>query len=118
MYNEAYEISRIFINDLINEDYLPIFDPIFEKLKTDTTMYEIKITIIERLIPSMSNTQAEIFMKIIDDILDEPAENSIFRNNINPLRLGLQLYHTISEVHRKSGFSEYITNSIKDNINR
>ena len=98
LYNDAYEISRIFINDLMNQGYLPVFDALFENLKGDTSMYEIKLTIIERLIPTMSKDQTEVFMKLIESVLGESSDNSIFQNNLNPLRLGLQLYKTIDDV--------------------
>ena len=118
MYTDAYEIATIFINDLIKVEYLPIFDTLFEYLKADTSMFEIKITIIEKLIPAMTNAQAESFMKIIEHSLEETSENSVFRNNLNPLRLGVQLYKIVEDVQKKSGFSEFIATHIKEHINQ
>jgi len=37
-------------------------------------------------------------MKLMEQMLNEPASNSIFRNNINPLRVGLILYRVLEEV--------------------
>lgn len=79
-------------------------------------MYEIKLTILSRLMLAMSNDQAESFMKIIENVLEEPPENSIFRNNINPLRIALQLYKIVTDIHLKFGYSEFATNAIKESI--
>ena len=46
----------------------------------------------------MNKNLAARFMKIIEQILNEPAKRSIFKNNINPLRVGLMLYRVLDEV--------------------
>ena len=79
----------MFINDLIKSGFLPVFEPLFYKLKHDTGMYEIKLTLVTRLLPAMSSDQIEQLMKIFEEVLTQPPENSIFRNNINPLRIAL-----------------------------
>jgi len=48
--------------------------------------------------PLMTRLIAAKFMKIIEGVLNEPASNSIFKNNLNPLRVGLMLYRTLVEV--------------------
>jgi hypothetical protein len=37
-------------------------------------------------------------MKTIEGVLNEPASNSIFKNNLNPMRVGLMLYRVLEEV--------------------
>ena len=46
----------------------------------------------------MNKNLATRFMKIIEVILKEPADKSIFSNNINPIRVGLILFRVIDEV--------------------
>jgi len=55
-------------------------------------------------------------MKIIEQILNEPAKNSIFRNNINPLRVGLMLYKILDEVQKEYSYSEHSTNLMKEKV--
>jgi hypothetical protein len=62
------------------------------------TRYEAKIALLIAMAPLMNKNLAISFMKIIEIVLSHPANNSIFRNNINPLRVGLMLYRVIEEV--------------------
>ena len=40
-------------------------------------------------------------MEIFENTLKEPPSNSIFRKNINPLRLGLVFYSVLDDVENK-----------------
>jgi len=95
-----------------------MFDTLFEQLRVDPSKYEIKIALIERLMPLMNKNQAETFMKIIENVISLPADKSIFKHNINPLRLSLLLYKTINDVSMKFNYSDYTTNSIKESIQK
>ena len=86
------------MSDFLKAQRLPIFDWLFQDLKEDTSRYEAKIALMMNLFPLMNKYQATNFMKIIEQILNEPAKNSIFRNNINPLRVGLMLFKILDEV--------------------
>ena len=44
-------------------------------------------------------------MKIFEEMLAEPSENSIFVTNLNPIRTGLILYKTIDEMAIKFNYS-------------
>jgi hypothetical protein len=44
----------------------------------------------------MQQKAAFDLMKVVIEVLDEPASNSFLRNNINPLRVGLMLYRMIA----------------------
>ena len=55
----------------------------------------------------MKKHQAEKIMKVFEEVLSEPAENSIFRQNINPLRVGLTLYKLIDDIQTTFGYSQY-----------
>jgi hypothetical protein len=57
----------------------------------------------------MNKTIAEKFMKTIEQVLKFPAQNSIFTNNINPIRVALMLYGVVHEVDEKYQYSEQST---------
>ena len=46
----------------------------------------------------MNRNVAARLMKIIEGILKEPSSNSILKNNVNPLRIGLMLYRVIDQI--------------------
>ena len=52
-------------------------------------LYEVKLPILQKLLTLMKSEQADKYMKAFDAILDNPPDNSIFRMNMNPLRVGL-----------------------------
>jgi hypothetical protein len=43
------------------------------------------------MMPLLQYSQAESFMKIIENVHNNPAEESIFKANSNPLRIGLMI---------------------------
>ena len=55
-------------------------------------------------------------MKIFEEVLSEPAENSIFRQNINPLRVGLTLYKLIDDIQITFNYSKYTSEFMKNKI--
>ena len=55
-------------------------------------------------------------MKIFEEVLSEPAENSIFRQNINPLRVGLTLYKLIDDIQIEFNYSKYTSQFMKNKI--
>ena len=73
---------------------LPIFDVLFNSME-DTKRYEAKVAVALLAQPLMNRRLAFKLMKILLTVLEEPATNSVLRNNINPLRVGLMLYRLI-----------------------
>lgn len=53
-------------------------------------------------------------MKIFEEVLSEPAENSVFRQNINPLRVGLTLYKLIDDIQTQFNYSPYTSQFMKN----
>ena len=53
MFDVSYMISRLFIHDLMKHTYLSLFDTLFIQFKKDTSKYEIKLALIENLMPIM-----------------------------------------------------------------
>jgi len=98
LYNIAYEMTKRFMSDLLKAKYLPIFELLFGHFAMDTTRYEAKLALMLNCMPLMNRKIAARFMKIIEVVLTEPASNSVFRNNINPLRTSLMLYRVLDEV--------------------
>ena len=97
-YDIAYEIIKRFMSDLIKAKYLPIFDTLFSHFKDDNTRFEAKLALTLKLMPLMNKNSSARFMKIIGSVIYNPASESIFKNNINPLRVGLLLYRVVTEV--------------------
>jgi hypothetical protein len=97
-YSITYEVVKRFMSDLLKAKYLPIFDQLFQHFVNDTSRYEGKLALMMNVMPLMNKNLAARFMKIIEQILNEPAKRSIFKNNINPLRVGLMLYRVLDEV--------------------
>ena len=58
----------------------------------------MKLDLLQRLMPLIKNDQADLFMKMFDTVLDAPAEGSIFKMNVNPIRVGLSLYKTVDDI--------------------
>ena len=55
-------------------------------------------------------------MQVIEDILGNDAEDSIFKYNINPLRLGLMIIKTAHDIRYEYTYSEGCIARIQDNI--
>ena len=104
-YQISYEIVKRFMSDLLKLKTVPILDILFTHLKIDTSRYESKIALLQSCLPLMNRHSAANFMKIIEEVLKEPANNSIFRNNLNPLRMGLMLYKLVKEVSEEHSYS-------------
>ena len=60
--------------------------------------YEVKIALVQKLKPFMKKYQAEEFMEIFDVVLKKPANECIFKQNINPLRVGLTMFKLIDDI--------------------
>jgi hypothetical protein len=55
-------------------------------------------------------------MKVVIEVLHEPASNSFLRNNINPLRVGLMLYRMIAEITEVFGYSKHSQDLLHEKI--
>jgi hypothetical protein len=64
----------------------------------------------------MKKYQAEALMEIFAEVLRNPANESIFKQNINPLRVGLTLYKLIDDVQTEFNYSTYSSNAMKNLI--
>ena len=116
MYDIAYEVTKRFMSDLLKATSLPIFDQLFMHFNDDMTRYEAKLTIMLNCMPLMNRSLAARFMKIIEEVISNSAQESIFKHNINPMRVGLILYRVIDEVQKEYGYSEHSTDIMKETI--
>jgi len=82
----------------------------------DTSRYEAKIVLIINCLPLMNRTVATRLMKLFEIVLDEPASNSILKNNINPLRVGLLIYRVLHLIQKKFSYSEHSSKLMKETI--
>ena len=62
----------------------------------------------------MNRNVATRLMKVIEGVLQESSDNSILKNNINPLRVGLMFYRVIDEIQTTFAYSEHSSKLMKD----
>jgi hypothetical protein len=97
-YSITYEVTKRFMSDFLKARNLPIFETLFSHFSEDKSRYEAKIVLMMNILPFMNKLLATKFMKIIEKVINLPASESIFKYNINPLRVGLMLYRVIDEI--------------------
>ena len=100
-YDIACDITQNFIRDMITfgkNSIIPVFSTFFDEFGSSTDKYESKLYLLSLLMPLMTNKMAQTWLKIIEEVLGESPDNSIFKNNINPVRIGLQLYKVIKQI--------------------
>ena len=78
--------------------------------------YEVKIALVQKLKPFMKKFQAEEFMEVFDIVLKKPANESIYKQNINPLRVGLTLYKLIDDIQNEFNYSSFSSATMKSII--
>ena len=115
-YDVAFEVGRVFIKELLTFDYLPVFDDLVYQLQNDPTYFEMKLALLEVLMPVITKQQAFKFMKVFESVIGNDYHSSIFKVNLNPLRLGLQLYMMIDVMAQASGYSENTARGMQDEI--
>ena len=74
------------------------------------------MAVVEELMPLMTVGNVDKFHKIIENVMENSPKNSIFRNNINPLRVGLVLYRLISVLQEEFGYSKYSSDQLQETI--
>lgn len=104
-YSITYEVTKRFMSDFLKARDLPIFDILFQHFSDDMTRYEAKLALMINIMPFMNKRLATSFMKIIEEVLNQPASCSIFKSNINPLRVGLMLYRVLDNVQSLYAYS-------------
>ena len=100
---EAWKLNKSMLMKLNKSP--PIFETLIIQLERITSNYESKIVIINECMPLLRFHTVERLIKIFERVLDYPQDESIFRNNLNPLRTGLMLYKLIVDLQAHSGFS-------------
>jgi hypothetical protein len=98
-YDIAVELMKEYKNEILKFKSLKVLDKFFNHFENDPTMYEAKIYLLTLLMPSMSRKQAFQFLKVLDVVINQSYENSVFYRNINPIRVGLMLYKLIDDLH-------------------
>lgn len=107
-YHVAYEIVKCFLSDLLKIENLPIFVPLLSQMK-DTKRYEAKVELCKVCIPLMKKEDAFRLMRIFIELVEEPSQNSILSNNVNPLRVGLMVIRLIYELTDAFQYSMHTT---------
>lgn len=94
------------MSDFLKTKNLSIFHHVLDKF-SDTKRYEAKIALIEAMMPLMTRDLAFQMMRILMNVIDYPVSDSVLRNNLNPLRVGLMLYRLISLITEKFQYSAH-----------
>ena len=55
-------------------------------------------------------------MEIFDIVLKKPANESIYKQNINPLRVGLTMYKLIDDIQHEFNYSSFSSATMKSII--
>jgi hypothetical protein len=97
-------------------NYLTVFEILQYQFKFDMSKYEVKIALLQKLKPFMKKSQAENFMEIFDVVLKKPANDSIFKKNINPMRVGLTMFKLIDDIEKEYKYSSFSSNAMKSLI--
>jgi hypothetical protein len=92
---------------LLKINYLPVFEILQDQFRFDMSKYEVKIALVQKLKPFMKKYQAEELMEIFDVVLKKPANESIFKQNINPLRVGLTMFKLIDDIQHEFNYSSF-----------
>ena len=95
-YQIGYRVLKGFMPDLVKTRDRCLMLKLKDKF-WDTTRYEAKIMLVLQAMSLITRQEAFDLMKVVINVLDEPANNSYLRNNINPLRVSLMLYRMIAE---------------------
>ena len=115
-YDIAVEFIKEYKSEILKFKNLKVLDRFFLHFETDPTKYEAKIYLLTLLMPSMSRKQAFTLLKILESVIEEPYEKSVFYRNNNPIRVGLMLYKLLDDLHSKMNTSDGVTNSLKNSI--
>ena len=116
-YDISYEIIVSFYQTLEQVAYLHVFEVLTSHFKTDLSRYEVKLILLQKLIPLMKKSQADAIMKVFETVLEEtPPEESLFKMNINPVRVGLSFYKTVDDITSAFGYSQYCAAQMKNKL--
>ena len=76
----------------------------------------MKLILLLNLIPYMNKSHARNFQTAVSRILALSGNQSIFKLNVNPFRVGLILYHTISQIDLNYRVSIHQTMQLLDTL--
>ena len=113
-YDISVEFMKEYKNEILKFKNLKILDRFIKHFENDPTKYEAKIYLLTLLMPSMSKKQAFTLLKVLEGVIDESYENSVFYRNNNPIRVGLMVYKLLDDLHEKLDTSDGVTNSMKN----
>jgi len=70
-------------------------------MKNDSSKYEQKLEIFCYVIPYINKQQMQEYTRVLECIMNEPPANSIFKKNINPLRLGTIFFSALELIQNE-----------------
>ena len=104
----------MFREEILNYIYFPVFDVLLPLFRTELGHYEVKLNILQILIPIMKKNNVEKLFRYVSEVLSEPSDQSIFKHNLNPFRVGLILYKVIWDLQDHFNYSQFTAEKILD----
>jgi hypothetical protein len=85
---------------------IPLIALLQDSFQNDTSNYEFKLEILKLLITNLTRQHSASFIRIFENIFAESPNNSIFRKNINPFRVGTIFISVLDDIQLR--FAQYI----------
>jgi hypothetical protein len=113
-YVVTLECCEMFAEEISRLPYLSFFAEILSDMESSVALFEIKLRIMQKILPFLKRKQIEALVDVLSRIIDLPARESIYCNNLNPLRCGLLLYQLFKDLEAEKGFSPYTCSQIRE----
>ena len=97
-YDITQNVLKKYILDLTSFDLIPLIALLQDSFQNDTSNYEFKLEILKLLVTNLTRQQSATFIRIFENILAESPNNSIFRKNINPFRVGTIFISVLDDI--------------------
>ena len=106
-YVVTLEACELFGEQISRMQYLSFFHEVLQDLQSSIALFEIKLRVIQKILPYLKRKQVEQLVDVVVKIIDLPARESIYCRNLNPIRCGLLLYQLFKDLEYEKGFSPY-----------
>ena len=113
-YVVTLECCQIFYSEISRLPYLSFFHEILSDMDNSVSLFEIKIRIMQKILPFLKRKQVEQLVDTLAKIINLPARESIYARNLNPIRCGFLTYQLIKEIEEIKGFSPFTCNQLRD----
>ena len=91
-YVVTLECCELFTEQLERLPYLSFFAELLKDLDQSVCNFELKIRIIQKILPYLKRGQVAKLVETINKIINLPGRESIYALNLNPIRCGFLLH--------------------------